>query len=97
MKNKIPEIIMACLVQGVKVLPFQIDRLIERNERYGVPYADMIKEDFDLKKYVVTLWYTSDIAHSWTQAHEVLIKDFWFEEIKRTEWHRVFTSLVYKK
>lgn len=97
MKNKIPEIIQACLCKWVQVLPYKLDLLIHRAEIYNVPYNKLVDKDFNLKEYVDTICHWDD-AHwlfGWVDAQDKLVKDFWFEKKIRTEWFRSFQSLVF--
>ena len=91
-------LIKRCLAYGVKILPYQLERVLKRYEINKIP-DDVLKalKEQELRNYVQGLYRcTMEDSRDWLKGHE-LLKSLGFEEVEEECGHRVFTSLVYKK
>lgn len=93
---EIPMFIQRCLTYGVKIYPYQLKIVLKMAEKYKIPDDEMsLFGNGRTEQYVKGLYLSGqEMAYDWTKGHEIL-KELGFSEVKQTEGHRSFVSLVY--
>lgn len=95
--NGISPFIGRCLTFGVKILPYELNKIISASEKYKVP--DDILNKFNaeiLTKYVKALdWATREDSRDWSQGLDML-KELGFEQQNVVQGHRQFVTMIWQ-
>lgn len=92
----LPMLIKRCLAYGVKILPFQMDTVMEQYDKKRIPDEILSKmKAEDVKTYVEALYLCGcESAGDWTNGHQKL-ESLGFKKHEERINHRIFQSMVW--
>lgn len=95
-KNGISPFIGRCLTFGIKILPYELNKIISASEKYKVPDEDLNRFNAEkISKYVKALdWATREDSRDWSKGIDML-RELGFEQQNVVNGHRTFITMVW--
>lgn len=94
--NGISPFIGRCLTFGVKILPYELNKIIQASEKYKVPDEVINKFNAEtLSKYVKALdLATREDSRDWSKGLDML-KELGFKQQNVVQGHRQFITMIW--